>query len=154
MRSFLVVVSLSVAAIAMACSGSSDGAAIADPTAEDAGEGPSSSSSSSGGSYSGGGSSSGKSSTSSSGSSSGSAPKDAGKDSAEAGGGTCNKLTQLGSKFDLFTTQSDPPEPLGGTIPNGLYVATSGKVWGSNAAEGSKFGTAGSVTMEIAGSTV
>lgn len=61
---------------------------------------------------------------------------------------------QLGTPFAIFTTQSPVPEAQGGTIANGTYVATSGKVWGSSATEGSKFGTAGSATMVVSGNDV
>lgn len=56
--------------------------------------------------------------------------------------------------FELRTTQAAVPAPLGGTIANGTYVATAGKVWGSTAAENTKFGTAGSSTIQISGNTI
>lgn len=146
MRSFLVVLGLSAGALLAACSGSSE-SGVEGPAASDAGASSSTSTSSS--SSSGGSSSGGSTSSSSGGSSGGSTSSSGGTDA-----GTCNGLTQLGSPFELRTTQAAVPEPQGGTIADGTYVATSGKVWGSTAAENTKFGTAGSSTIQLTGNAI
>jgi len=63
----------------------------------------------------------------------------------------CTALPQEGASVDVVASTDPVPTAAGGSIVSGTYLLTTAKVYGSQAADGTKVLTVGKVTLKFTG---